>query len=92
MEERFQEKIREASGYSIEYMNGKKDWTWVRNSFNEACEICHTNVPTIGATDSYIERRKLVAQKLVIYSIHALQGWQLDKLQEELYKEAENLE
>lgn len=88
MEERFQEKIREASGYSIEYMNGKKDWTWVRNSFNEACEICHTNVSTICA----IERRKLVAQKLVIYSIHALQGWQLDKLQEELYKEAENLE
>ena len=62
------------SQYAIEHITGKGLHTgerWVREEFNEYCEA-------INAND--YERRHIVAQKIAINSIHALDSGQLQRL------------
>ena len=62
------------SQYAIEHITGKGLHTgerWVRDAFNEYCQA-------INAND--YERRHIVAQKIAINSIHALDHNQLQQL------------
>lgn len=62
------------SQYAIEHITGKGLHTgepWVRDAFNEYCEA-------INAND--YGRRHIVAQKIAINSIHALDSGQLQRL------------
>ncbi len=60
--------------YAIEHITGKGLHTgepWVRDAFNQYCQA-------INAND--YERRHIVAQKIAINSIHALNSGQLRQL------------
>lgn len=62
------------SEYAIEHITGKGLHTgepWVRDAFNEYCQA-------INAND--YQRRHIVAQKIAINSIHALDSGQLQRL------------
>ena len=64
--------------YAIEHITGKGLHTgelWVRDAFNEYCEA-------INAND--YGRRHIVAQKIAINSIHALDSGQLQRLDQVL--------
>ncbi len=66
------------SQYAIEHITGKGLHTgerWLKEEFNEYCKA-------INAND--YERRHIVAQKIAINSIHALDSGQLQRLDQVL--------
>lgn len=75
MTERDLDKMEQrCSQYAIEHITGKGLHTgerWLKEEFNEYCEA-------INAND--YERRHIVAQKIAINSIHALDHDQLQRL------------
>ena len=81
-EEELRAKLSEVSNFAIQHITGKgmqRGYRWLQDSFNEYYKMVSSPSAKISE-ESEIAHRKILAQKVAIDCIHALDNEQLRKL------------